>query len=141
MQILDVLLTRCQNQSFVSRRLTPPDSEWIISATCKQHYVLTLCSKTELSSSLTDLKFGARYQICLGFPGGTCGKGPTCQCRSYKRCGFDPWVGKIPWRKARQPTPYDVTEAILLMTLSNAQGYRNTQMRNQYVSTEPTFQA
>ena len=20
------------------------------------------------------------------------------------RCGFDPWVGKIPWRKARQPT-------------------------------------
>ena len=20
-------------------------------------------------------------------------------------CGFDPWVGKIPWRRARQPTP------------------------------------
>jgi len=19
--------------------------------------------------------------------------------------GFDPWVGKIPWRRARQPTP------------------------------------
>ena len=22
-----------------------------------------------------------------------------------KRCGFDPWVGKIPWRRAWQPTP------------------------------------
>ena len=21
------------------------------------------------------------------------------------RCGFNPWVGKIPWRRARQPTP------------------------------------
>ena len=22
-----------------------------------------------------------------------------------KRCGFDPWVGKVPWRRAWQPTP------------------------------------
>ena len=22
-----------------------------------------------------------------------------------KKLGFDPWVGKIPWRRARQPTP------------------------------------
>ena len=27
------------------------------------------------------------------------------QCRSYRRYGFDPWVGKIPWRRKRQPTP------------------------------------
>ena len=25
----------------------------------------------------------------------------TCQCR---RCQFNPWVGKIPWRRKRQPT-------------------------------------
>ena len=30
------------------------------------------------------------------------GKESTCQRR---RCRFDPWVGKIPWRKAWQPTP------------------------------------
>ena len=29
-----------------------------------------------------------------GFPGGTAGKEPACQCRRHKRCGFDPWVGK-----------------------------------------------
>ena len=40
-----------------------------------------------------------------GFPGGASGKESTCQCRTHKRCGFDPWVGKIPWRRAWQPTP------------------------------------
>ena len=29
-------------------------------------------------------------------------KAPTCQCR---RRGFDPWVGKIPWRRKWQSTP------------------------------------
>ena len=27
-----------------------------------------------------------------------------CQCRRCKRPGFNPWVGKIPWRRAQQPT-------------------------------------
>ena len=37
----------------------------------------------------------------LGFPGGAGGTESACQCR---RCGFDPWVRKIPWRRAWQPT-------------------------------------
>ena len=36
---------------------------------------------------------------CYGFPGGASGKEPTWQCRRYKRCGFNPWVGKIPLEK------------------------------------------
>ena len=32
-------------------------------------------------------------------------KEPACQCRGHKRCRFDPWVGKTPWRRAGQPTP------------------------------------
>ncbi|CAI9175978.1 unnamed protein product [Rangifer tarandus platyrhynchus] len=40
-----------------------------------------------------------------GFPGGTSGKKPACRCRRRKRCRFNPWVGKIPWRRASQPTP------------------------------------
>ena len=27
------------------------------------------------------------------------------QCRRHKRRGFNSWVGKIPWKRARQPTP------------------------------------
>ena len=38
-----------------------------------------------------------------GFPGGSGnGKESTCQCR---RCRFNPWVGKVTWRRAWQLTP------------------------------------
>ena len=33
------------------------------------------------------------------------GKEAACQCRKHKRCGFDPWVGKIPWSTRWQSTP------------------------------------
>ena len=39
-----------------------------------------------------------------GFPGGTSDKELTCQCRRHKRLGFSLWVGKMPWRRAWQPT-------------------------------------
>ena len=38
-----------------------------------------------------------------GFPGGTSGRESTCQCRRLKRLKFNPWVGKIPKRRAWQP--------------------------------------
>ena len=41
----------------------------------------------------------------MGFPAGTSGKEPACQSRRCKRCGFDPWVGKITWSRKLQPTP------------------------------------
>ena len=41
----------------------------------------------------------------VGFPGGASGKEPACQCRRRKRRGFNPWVGKMPWRRKWQPTP------------------------------------
>ena len=31
-------------------------------------------------------------------------KNPPAKPRRHKRQGFDPWVGKIPWRRAWQPT-------------------------------------
>ena len=37
-----------------------------------------------------------------GFPGGARRKEPASQCRRHR---FDPWVRKIPWRRAWQPTP------------------------------------
>ena len=35
----------------------------------------------------------------IGFPAGTRGKEPACQCRRHRRLRFNPWVGKIPWRR------------------------------------------
>ena len=39
------------------------------------------------------------------FSCGSAGKEPTCQSRRCKRCGFDPWVRRILWRRKWQPTP------------------------------------
>ena len=41
----------------------------------------------------------------VGLPGWLSCEEPTCQYRRHERRRFDPWVGKIPWRKAWQPTP------------------------------------
>ena len=38
----------------------------------------------------------------MGFHGGSAGKESTC---NVGRPGFDPWVGKIPWRREQLPTP------------------------------------
>ena len=43
--------------------------------------------------------------VYTGFPDDASGKEPTCQYRRHKRCGFSPWMGKIPWRRKWQPTP------------------------------------
>ena len=42
------------------------------------------------------------------------GKESTCQCR---RCGFEPWVRKIPWRRKWQP--------ILIFLLGKSHGQRS----------------
>ena len=31
-------------------------------------------------------------------------KEPACECRRLKRSVFDHWIGKIPWRRAWQPS-------------------------------------
>ena len=42
-----------------------------------------------------------------GFPGGSAGKEPTCNAGDHlkgRRPRFNPWVGKVPWRRKWQPT-------------------------------------
>ena len=40
----------------------------------------------------------------LGLPRCSSGKEPACQCRRHKRCRFNLWVRKIPWRRSWQPS-------------------------------------
>ena len=51
--------------------------------------------KLELEVSL------ANYIYIYGLPWWLSGKESACRCRRH---GFDPWVRKIPWRRAWQPT-------------------------------------
>ena len=40
----------------------------------------------------------------LGCAGGASDKEPAFHCKRIKRRGFDPWVRKVPWGRAWQPT-------------------------------------
>ena len=37
-------------------------------------------------------------------------KNPPANSGDLKRHGFDPWIGKIPWSRERQPTPVSLPE-------------------------------
>jgi len=47
--------------------------------------------------------FSTCTYVKMGFPGGSVVK--NLQCRNHRRLMFHPWVRKIPWRRAWQPTP------------------------------------
>ena len=76
-----------------------------------------------------------------GFTDGASDKEPACQGRRCKRHGFDPWVRKIPWRRARQPTPVffpgKLHEQRSLVGYSH--GLAKSQTWLMPLSTHPTF--
>ena len=43
--------------------------------------------------------------VAIYFPGGSAEKNPPAMQQMYRRHGFDPWVGKILWRRKRQHIP------------------------------------
>ena len=43
-----------------------------------------------------------RMDVVYTYPSWLSGNISACQCR---RCRFNPWVGKIPWRRKWQPSP------------------------------------
>ena len=50
------------------------------------------------------------WSTWVSFPGGASGKEPVHQCR---RPRFNPWIGKIPWRKAWQSIPVFLLENLM----------------------------
>ena len=72
-----------------------------------------LCLRPFVTAEAADyctLQIAVRcFHVCIafiqGFPIRARGKELACQCRRHKRCRFHLWFGKIPWRRAGQPTP------------------------------------
>ena len=54
--------------------------------------------------------FNRNLLSTLGSPGGAGGTESPCQCSRCKRCGFNPWIGKIPWRGNGNPFQYSCLE-------------------------------
>ena len=73
-----------------------------------------ICSSLHLSLhpfiTLYSHFWGINFKITckdpnIGLPRWCNGKESTCQCRRRKRCGFNPWVRKIPWSRKWQLAP------------------------------------
>ena len=69
-------------------------NDWVLTL-FKAHFTHNFEHPEHISPSLTP----------LGCPGGTSGEESAFQFKRCKRPRFNPWVGKIPWRRRWQHTP------------------------------------
>ena len=75
---------------------------------CRELVLWTLLISTESVFLQKDLGLLEQVRVIFGQcisnwrPKWLSGKESACQCRG---CGFNPWVGKIPWSRKRQPAP------------------------------------
>ena len=67
-------------------------------------FILPFPQKSLILASLYLLSFAKYCPDILELPRWCSGKEIVCQCRRHRRCEFDAWVGKIPWRRKWQPT-------------------------------------
>ena len=101
------------HSSCVSPRLSPVDtfanylfpSVPLITVNTSNHLLkASHVPGTTASHTVTSNLINPVVYTHLGlFPGGSAVKNPLL-CKSHRRHVFHPWVGKIPWRRARQPT-------------------------------------
>ena len=49
--------------------------------------------------------FFFQLYLYMGFPGGSVVKNPPANAGDARAWGFNPWVGKILWRRKWQPSP------------------------------------
>ena len=76
--------------------------------------------------------------IFRGFPGGANGREPACLCRRHKRSGVSRWVGKIPLRRAWQPTPVFLPGESLGQTSLGGDGPQGLKEQDTTEVTSPT---
>ena len=107
-----------QNNAVTSTMFLPREahldlaSKFFTGVSSYQHTLLSILPKFHTLRRKADVQHKLHC-----FLGGTSGKESTCQCRRHRRWGFDPWVGRIPWRRGRQH--------ILVFLLENPQRQRS----------------
>ena len=75
----------------------------------------------------------SKLQELVGFPCGPAGKESTCSVGDLGLIpGFDPWFGKIPWRRKRLPTP------VFWPGEFNGQSMRSQRVKHEWVTSTST---
>ena len=64
------------------------------------------------------------------------GKESACQCR---RCGFDPWVRKISWRRKWQPIPYSWLGYLMDRGAWQDTGHGSQRIRHNWATKQQTY--
>ena len=57
-------------------------------------------------------------------------KNPPAKHRRHTRCGFDPWVRKIPRRRQRQPNPLQYSKTEATQHLARVETVKDREARN-----------
>ena len=81
-------------KSFIQQSKCPSADEWI-------NKMIHPCNRKFISQNRNKVLIPTTRD----FPIGSSGKEPACQGRRHKRHKFDPWIGKIPWRRKWHPIP------------------------------------
>ena len=68
----------------------------------KQNFYNNIFLEIIILSEVRQRKTNIWYHLYVGFPGGSDVKESACNAADL---GSNPWVGKMPWRRAWQPTP------------------------------------
>ena len=78
---------------YVHHTITPS----LTSSACQGTFWPERCwEKQTMNKNTISFQFGPHQALCAGLPRWLSGKESACQCRRHR---FDPWVGKIPWRR------------------------------------------
>ena len=104
----EVALSCHHRQTMLPPRFREPWDCEMSPPNCIHRTTDNLCGVRSFSKAFLYVLKAVSYKdlrFLMGFPGVASGKEPACQCRKCKRRGFEPWVGKIPWRRAWQHTP------------------------------------
>ena len=96
-----IILTMPWNRGYCYLQVTGNKSERRKIMNLAHNQMLRLVWKLGFSPP----RFTNSMLLLGGVLGSSSSKESTCQCKRHKRRRFDPWVGKIHWRRKWQPTP------------------------------------
>ena len=98
-------------------------------------WLFSLCASSV--SGYCDLDY-APFSTFTGFPADASSKESARQCKRRRRRGFYPWIGKILWRRAWQPTPVFLPGEFSLdqgAWQATVHGVANESQRTEWLST------
>ena len=106
--------------------------KWVIKKGQRTHHSRQLVPQTIKSTCILFIIVFLLWRLS--------GEESTCQCRWSSRWRFDPWVGKIPWRRKWEPNPVFLPGKIAwLEEPGRLQSMGSQRVGEDWASTQPIY--